>query len=106
MVAARKLYTPEEYLAMELVAEEKHEYVDGFIIAMSGASPAHVDIESNVFLSLGNALRGRPCRVYTSNMRVRIDVVGQYRYPDLTAACGEPPPRKNGGCGFCKCLWM
>lgn len=83
-------YTPEEYLALERKAEYKSEYLEGQIYAMTGASREHNLIAGNVFREFGTQLRGRPCEVYTSDMRVKVSPTGLYTYPDVVAVCGEP----------------
>lgn len=82
-------YTPEEYLALERDWETKHEYFDGEIFAMAGASEAHVAIVSNLVFALMGQLRDRPCKVYASDMRVKVSATGLYTYPDLAMVCGE-----------------
>lgn len=89
MVAQPKVYyTPEEYLALERAAEYKSEYLAGEIFAMSGASEAHNIIAGNIFREIGNQFRGRPCRGYINDMRVRVAPSGLYTYPDVVAVCG------------------
>lgn len=83
-------YSPTEYLALERKAERKSEYLSGEIFAMSGASERHNLIAGNVFAALHAQLRGRPCRVYVSDMRVKVSPTGLYTYPDVVALCGEP----------------
>jgi Uma2 family endonuclease len=87
--AAAPRYTPEEYLARERAAEYKSEYVNGFIVAMTGASRAHNVVTVNVSRELGNQLEGRPCEVYVADMRVKVEATGTYRYPDVVVACGD-----------------
>ncbi|ETX09235.1 MAG: hypothetical protein ETSY2_00685 [Candidatus Entotheonella gemina] len=83
--------TPEEYLAFERAQlDAKHEFLDGEIIAMAGASRQHVRIVANLAASLITQLRGRPCDVYLSDMRVKIPAAGLYTYPDVIALCHEP----------------
>lgn len=82
--------SPEEYLASERAAETKHEYYDGEIVAMVGASRNHNLIAGNTFASLHRQFRQRPCDVYWGDMRVRVGSVRIYTYPDVTAVCGEP----------------
>jgi Uma2 family endonuclease len=79
----------ETYLELERTSEIKHEFVDGYVFAMSGASHAHVLIEGNCIRTLGNQLRERPCFVYSSNMQVKVNRA-RYTYPDLTVVCGKP----------------
>lgn len=83
-------YSPTEYLALERKAERKSEYLSGEIFAMSGASEGHNLIAGNVFAALHAQLRGRPCRVYVSDMRVKVSPTGLYTYPDVVALCGKP----------------
>lgn len=82
-------YTAEEYLALERKAEEKSEYVNGHIIAMSGASRQHNIIAANISREISSQLRGRPCESYISDMRVRVNETGLYTYPDVIAVCGD-----------------
>ena len=82
--------TPEEYLALEREAEYKNEYVNGEIRAMTGASRAHNLISVNVASELRAQLKGRPCEVYHTDMRVRIPSANVYTYPDVVVVCGEP----------------
>jgi Uma2 family endonuclease len=91
MVAvAKPLYiTPQEYLDRERSAEFKSEYFAGAIYAMSGASEAHNLINGNLFGGLWPQFKGRPCKVYVSDMKVRVGTTGMYAYPDVVALCGE-----------------
>lgn len=83
-------YTPEEYLALERKAAYKSEYFAGEIFAMSGASEQHNLIVVNVAATLHAQFRGRPCRVYANDMRVKVSPTGLYTYPDVVALCSEP----------------
>ena len=83
-----KLYSEEEYLAFERSALDKHELIDGEIVAMAGASRRHNVICSNTTISVGYQLRGKGCEIYASDMRVRMKK-GRYGYPDVVV-CGEP----------------
>ena len=82
-------YSPQEYLALERQAEDKSEYVNGEIFAMSGASEEHNLIVINVAAALHTQFRGRPCKVYSSDMRVKVSPTGLYTYPDVVAVCEE-----------------
>jgi len=86
----KKRYTPEEYLALERQAEHKSQYYDGEIFAMAGASRRHNLIAMNIGSELRTRLRGRPCEVYGSDMRVKVSPTGLYTYPDVVVVCGEP----------------
>ncbi|HJQ34753.1 MAG TPA: Uma2 family endonuclease [Pyrinomonadaceae bacterium] len=82
--------TPEEYLAAERRNEYKSEYIDGEMVAMTGASRKHNLIAVNVAGQVGQQLRHCPCEAYVSRMRVRIPSESTYFYPDLVVVCGEP----------------
>ncbi len=82
--------TPAEYLAIERKSEQRSEYLNGEIFAMTGASRNHNLISTNIVVSLGLQLRGRPCEVYASDMRVKVTAAGLYTYPDIVVICGEP----------------
>lgn len=88
--ATLKRYTPEEYLALERKAEYKSEYWGGYITAMSGASRKHNLIAANTLAEVHTRLKGRPCEVYGSDMRIRTSPGGLYTYPDISAVCGPP----------------
>jgi len=81
--------TPEQYLAQERAAETKSEYFNGEVFAMAGASREHNQISSNIVISLGSQLLEKPCSVYSSDMKVKIDRANKYTYPDIVTAC-EP----------------
>jgi Uma2 family endonuclease len=82
--------TAAEYLSMERAASEKHEFAFGEIYAMGGASARHVEIVSNIVRELGNLLRQRPCRVYSTDLRLCVDANHRYTYPDVVVVCGQP----------------
>lgn len=81
--------SPREYLAFERQSQRKHEYIDGEVREMVGASRPHILIAGNIHGLLWNALRGRPLEVYETDMRVRIPQ-GPYYYPDVTVAPSPP----------------
>jgi Uma2 family endonuclease len=83
-------YSIEEYLRLDAEAVEKHEYRDGEIIAMAGGSFEHSLIIANLIREVGNRLKGGPCRVFESNLRVRLARSTLYTYPDVSVICGEP----------------
>jgi Uma2 family endonuclease len=83
-------FTLEEYLELELVSEERHEYLDGRIYAMSGGSGKHAQLCMNVSGQLYAQLRGRPCRAFGEGLKVRVEKTGLHTYPDASALCGEP----------------
>ncbi len=82
--------TPQEYLAIERLAEYKSEYFDGEMFAMAGASRAHNEITLNVASEIHSQLKKRPCHAYANDMRVKISATGLYTYPDIVVLCGPP----------------
>ena len=85
---AQTLFTPEEYINQERKALHKSEYLNGQVLAMSGASRVHSLITGNIFNRLYNQLVESDCEVHSSDMRVRPSSVA-YFYPDVVVACGE-----------------
>jgi Uma2 family endonuclease len=80
--------TEAEYLEHDRTHDGKHEFANGEVVAMAGASLAHSTIQSNAQVGLANRLRGGPCRVHGPDLRVRIGETGMYAYPDVTVVCG------------------
>ncbi|VEP12756.1 conserved hypothetical protein [Hyella patelloides LEGE 07179] len=77
----------EEYIQMEENSPIKHEYINGKIYAMAGATDTHVTIALNVAVLLRNHLRGSGCRVYISDMKARIESKNCFYYPDVMVSC-------------------
>jgi len=93
--AAQTYLAPEEYIALERKAipdadTVRSEYMNGEIIAMSGASFAHNLITYNISGELRTRLRGSECLAFANEMRVSIPSVKSYFYPDVGVVCGEP----------------
>ena len=82
-------YTIQEYLEMEKQALEKHEYYNGEIFAMSGASARHNIIAVNILTRLANDLKGKSCRPYGSDTRIHIPENSLFIYPDISIICGD-----------------
>jgi Uma2 family endonuclease len=82
-------YTPEEYLVLERKSEHKSEYFGGEIFAMSGATERHNLAVTNLVRELSLQLKGRPCKTYSSDMRVKVAPTGLYTYPDVMVVCGK-----------------
>jgi Uma2 family endonuclease len=80
--------TEAEYLEIERRADYKSEFRDGEMFAMSGGSSSHSLIKCNLIREMGTRLKGRPCVVYGSDMRVKVQATGLYTYPDVSVACG------------------
>ena len=89
-LAAQTILTPEEYIASERKATLKSEYLNGEILAMSGASNAHNLITLDIATELNIQLRQKDCLVYASDMRVRTRPTGAYFYPDVAVVCDRP----------------
>jgi Uma2 family endonuclease len=83
----RQRYTFLEYVELEEMSPVKHEFMDGHVWAMAGGSPAHAAIASQIAALLVEQLRGRPCRVFSSELRVRVLATGLGTYPDVTVVC-------------------
>ncbi|MEQ8847805.1 Uma2 family endonuclease [Botrimarina sp.] len=79
----------EEYLAGEELSEVRHEYVDGRVYAMSGGTANHSRVQINAVAALHSALRGKPCRPYGPDMKVRVVTPGRpnFYYPDVSVVC-------------------
>lgn len=80
--------SPEQYLSLERGADYKSEYVDGRVYAMAGASERHNRLVANLIVALGSQLRGGACRIYPSDLKVRIPGGRRYFYPDVSVICG------------------
>jgi Uma2 family endonuclease len=81
--------SPEAYLKAEQDSLIKHEYRQGLVYAMAGASNAHVLVAGNLFAMLRNHVRGSGCRAYISDTKVQIDSVKTYYYPDVAISCDQ-----------------
>lgn len=87
---AKNYFSEDEYLRSEESSVEKHEYYLGEIFLMAGGSERHNLIASNTLGELWSNLRGKNCRTYNSDMRVKIEPNGLHTYPDVSVVCGEP----------------
>ena len=85
LAIARMTYA--EYLALEAASETKHEYINGEVFAMAKGTITHGALGMAVGAALSVALRDRPCRVLSSDVRVRSKVTGIATYPDVTVVC-------------------
>ncbi len=82
--------SPDEYLAIERASAEKHEYYDGYVIAMGGARLKHIQIASNLNAEIGPFLKNKECQFLPTDMRVVTPGRDSYMYPDAIIVCGEP----------------
>lgn len=85
-------YDLDTYFALEREGETRYEYYNGYIHAMAGGTPRHALLAGNFITGLNNALRkaGKPCRVYSSDVKVSIHAANMRVYPDVTVVCGPP----------------
>ncbi len=79
----KKIYTADEYLDLEVASDIRSEYRNGTIVPMTGGTPEHNDIASNLVTALKRSLRGRPYRVFILNQRLWLPAVNLYTYPDI-----------------------
>jgi Uma2 family endonuclease len=84
-----------EYLELEEASDTKHEYLRGEIFAMAGGTPEHGALMAAVIVHLGIALGDRPCRIYTSDVRIRIEATELTTYPDASVVCGPVVTSKS-----------
>ncbi len=96
----KRNFTIEEYLEMENVSTEKHEYYQGEIFAMSGAKSQHNIISKNLMIALGTKLKGKPCQPYGSDARIHIEKNTLFTYPDLSVICGDMKSLNNDDHNF------
>lgn len=82
-------WTAAEYLAREQRSTAKHEFFEGEIYAMAGATLRHNTIAANAIYLVTGLLRGRPCRAFTSDQRVHVAATGLYTYADAGVVCGD-----------------
>lgn len=94
----KKYISEEEYLEMEAVSPVKHEYYDGEIFQMAGASYEHNLTAGNIYASLHFQLRKkRDCAAFQNDMRLLVEKTGLYTYPDVLVVCGKPKIKKVKG---------
>lgn len=94
--APRHRYTYDEYLGLEETSSQKNEYYDGEIYAMAGSTPEHAALAAELIAIMAGHLRGKPCRVYTADLRIRVKATGLATYPDVSVICG-PLERDTDG---------
>ncbi|MBD2004506.1 MULTISPECIES: Uma2 family endonuclease [Cyanophyceae] len=85
----KKLYTDEEYLEFEVNSEERHEYINGEIVLMTGGTPNHNQITGNFYAALNFALKHQPYRAFVTDQRLWIPRKRIYTYPDVMVVQGE-----------------
>ena len=91
------LVTVEDYLAAEEIGDIRHEYLGGFVYAMAGETRDHNQIAQNLLLNLRPHLKGGPCKIYMSDIRVNFDLHNDeyYYYPDIVVTCDKRDTHKR-----------
>ena len=79
-----------DYLQSELISDTKHEYLEGQVYAMAGASKNHQRIITNMVMAFGQHLRDTPCDTFSSDIKVRVSDLAFF-YPDVIVACQDDP---------------
>ena len=82
-VQANKIYAPEEYLELEINSEERHEYIKGEIIQVTGGTPNHNKIAGNFYAALNFALKRQPYDIFVTDQRIWIPEAKIHTYPDV-----------------------
>ena len=85
----KKIYTAEEYLDFEVNSEERHEYINGEIVLMTGGTPNHNQIALNLSGALNFAFKRQPYRVFVTDQRLWIPRTRIHTYPDIMVVQGE-----------------
>lgn len=85
----------DEYLELAERAEIKHEFIDGRVVAMAGGSIEHSRLVARMGYLLQAGLEGKPCNVFSSDGRVRIEATNRSTYPDVSVVCGPVVPASD-----------
>lgn len=90
-VRRHRFVTIDEYLIREAASPIKHEYVNGVLYAMAGATNLHNSIAMNIVIALGSQLRGKPCQVFASDTKIRVANAKNsfFYYPDVMVVCEQ-----------------
>ena len=80
-------FDADAYLAWEAAQSERHEYFQGEVFAMAGGTENHNTVSGNAYMALRNHLKGTPCKVFISDIRVQVAAVDAYFYPDVVVRC-------------------
>ncbi len=86
--------TADAYLAWEAGQGLRHEYFQGEVFAMAGGTQNHNTLIGNAYLALRNHLKGAPCKVFMTDVRVQVQAADAYFYPDVVVNC---PPQGHDG---------
>lgn len=85
----------DEYVAAESASDCKHEWLQGEVFAMAGGTPEHAGLAMSVGSALSAALRDRPCRVFSADLRVKVESTGLSTYPDVSVVCSKLETASN-----------
>ena len=85
--AHNPVFTADDYLAWEPAQLDRHEYLNGEVLIMTGAEDRHSMMAGNVGIALRQHLSGSPCRTYMSDMRLQVVAANSYFYPDVLVTC-------------------
>jgi Uma2 family endonuclease len=90
-------YTYQDYVWLEEESSTRHEFLAGEIVAIAGGTPEHAAMAAEVIGQLREQMTGKPCRVFTSDLGVRVLETGLATYPDASVVCGstERDPQKK-----------
>lgn len=94
MVNLLEKLSTEDYIRLEDETGLKHEYHDGWVVAMSGVTEEHDLVASAIRNLLWDCLRKKGCRIYSSDIRVFVPECNKFVYPDATIICGESQRHK------------
>jgi Uma2 family endonuclease len=86
--ASTPFVTYASYAEAEKRSDTKHEWHDGIVVAMAGGTPRHGALSARVTIALGAIVAGRPCQVFTSDVKVRIRPTRLGTHPDVSVVCG------------------
>jgi len=86
----KRLYSEDQYLELERLSDTRHEFYRGGIFAVAGGTRKHALICHNVDVRLGLQILERPCQIFGSDMRLKVEATGLQTYPDLSGLCAEP----------------
>jgi len=86
-IQTKILITPEQYLKIERAAATKSEYFHGEMFALAGSSREHNEISGNILSSFHSQIPNDRCKVYMSDIRVKVPPTSLYTYPDVIVAC-------------------
>jgi Uma2 family endonuclease len=86
--AARQLFSFYDYVLVEEMSPIKHEFLEGQVWAMAGGTPERAAVAAAVIGLLHRQLEGQPCRVFSSDLRIRVQATGLGTYPDASVVCG------------------